>query len=933
MNMWNKTAQIALTVALMATLGAGCGKRAPDPGVSLADGKAALKAGDNRKALVQLKNVVQAQPENGEARFLLAEASYAIRDLAAAKKEFERAYDLGYNRDETSLRLAELMQESGDNKAFIDKFSEYQSPNTAVQSEIIAQVGRARLTLATTDAERDAAKRDFQKALAVNPNEKLAKIGMIRLQGMGGDNKGALKAIDQLIEQSPDYALAWIGRSELMRTFSDVTGSISAMERAAQLKPTDLTLQANLASMYLNAGRTEAADKAIEALRSKAPPSLSALHYLISLRSFQKGNLLAAQESINTALKLQPETIPYVLLAATIESAAGNFEQAEKYASFVMARSSDKTYARTLLASAHIRAQKGAQALELLEPMIKEGSKDPNVFALAGEAAVLSQDIKAAEKYFEMAAKLAPDDPAQKSRLALARIGSGDATQAIADLEAAVKMDAPGQYSEILLIMTYLRQKQFDKALTSIDTLEKKQPNNVLIYNLRATAFLGKRDAPAARASLEKGLALKPDSMSLVQNLARIDLLENKPTAAVERIEAFNKKFPSDQQGVLALAQLKEQLKAPNTEVLALYEKAQQMGGRSSVAPMQLASFLTRIGDNPKALAVLREAAQKSPEDVALLQRYGGLQVAQKDGQGAIATFSKLTKLQPHIALAWMQLAEAYVVAKNDAGAVQSLNRALEIKPSPPQAKAMLAQVIFRQGNKAEAERLAEEITKESPKSTLGFGLAADLAIAANDWSKAAQNYKRALAVDPKNGGLAGRYHNALVRAGQTADAKALADRYAKDNPTDAMFLTYQADVELRGGRCAQAIPFYQRVIERDANNIMALNNLAWCSHAAKLPDAIGIAERALKMAPRAPAIQDTVAVILSEKGEHERAIKLLTEASNSASSSAEIKLHLAQAYGRAGQKERARQEADAALKIPAPEALQTLIRQFISQN
>ncbi len=926
--MWNKTARIAVALAVAASLAAGCGKRAPDASVSLADGKAALKAGDHRKALVQLKNVVQAQPENGEARFLLAEASHAIRDLPAARKEYERAYDLGYNRDETSLRLAELMQESGDNKGFIDKFSEYQSPNAAVQSEILAQVGRARATL----GDIEAARRDFQKALAVNPNEKLAKLGLIRLQS-AADPKGALKAVDQLIEQSPDYALAWIGRSELMRSFSDVTGSISAMERAAQLKPTDLTLQANLASMYLNAGRTEAADKAIDALRSKAPPSLSALHYLMSLRSFQKGNLLAAQESITVALKLQPETIPYVLLAATIESAAGNFEQAEKHASFVMSRSADKTYARTLLASAHIRAQKGAQALELLEPMIKEGSKDPNVFALAGEAAVLVQDIKAAEKFFAQAAKLSPNDPAQKSRLALAKIGSGETEQAVADLEAAVKMDSPSQYSDILLIMTYLRQKQFDKALAAIDSLEKKQPNNVLNHNLRATAFLGKRDAPAARASLEKGLALKPDSISLVQNLARIDLLEKKPEVAVSRLEAFNKKFPSDSLGVMALAQLKEQLKAPNTEVLALYEKAQQIGGRSSQAPMQLAAFLQRIGDGPKALAVLRDASQKSPEDIGLLQRYGGLQVAQKDGQGAVATFSKLTKLQPHIALAWMQLAEAYVLAKNDAGAVQSLNRALEIKPTPPQAKAMLAQVVFRQGNKAEAERLAEEIAKEQPKSTLGLTLAADLAIAGNDWPKAAQQYKRALALEPKNGGLAGRYHNALLRAGQTAEATGLANQFTKDNPSDALFLTYQADVELRGGRCATAIPFYRKVLERDANNLMALNNLAWCAHQTKSPDAIGLAERALNMAPRAPAIQDTVAVILSEKGEHERAIKLLSEASAAATSSAEIRLHLAEAYARAGQKERARQEADAALKIPAPEALQTKIRQFISQN
>jgi putative PEP-CTERM system TPR-repeat lipoprotein len=929
MKLNKKLISLCIASVVATSMMVGCGKKAPDAATSLVDGKAALKAGDNRKALVQLKNVVQAQPENGEARFLLAEASHAIRDLTSARKEYERAYDLGYNRDETSLRLAELMQEAGDNKAFIDKFSEYQSPNVAVQSEIIAQVGRARMTL----GEVEPARRDFQKALSINPEEKLAKLGMIRIQAAGGDAKGALKAIDQMIEKAPDYGLAWIGRSELMRSFSDVSGSIAAMEKAAQLKPNDLTIQANLASMYLNAGRGDDADKAIEMLRTKAPPTLSAMHYLMALRSFQKGNLLAAQDSVNTALKLQPETMPYVLLAATVESAAGNFEQAEKHATFVMARSPDKTYARTLLASAYIRAGKGTQALELIEPMIKEGVRDANVFALGGEAAALVQDIKGAERYFEAAAKLAPQDPAQKARLALSRIGAGASEQAVADLEAAVRMDSPSQYSDILLIMTHLRQKQFDKALAAIDAFEKKQPNNVLAHNLRATAFLGKRDAASARASLEKGLAAKPDSVSIVQNLARIDLLENKRDDAIKRIEDFNKKFPSDPQGIFALAQLKEQIGAPSAEVLALYEKAVPLAGKSTQAASQLSSYLSRLGDSTKALAVMREASQKNPEDVSLLQRYGALQLQQKDGAGAVATFSRLTKLQPHIATSWMQLAEGYSLSKNDAGAIQSLNRALEIKPAPPQAKAMLAQVAFRQGNKAEAERLAEELIKEQPQSTIGPALAADLAIAGGDWAKAASRYKQAMAIAPKNGGLAGRYHNALMRAGQTQEAAALSTRFLKDSPNDATYITYLADVELRANRCAQAIPFYRQVVERDANNLMALNNLAWCTHQVKSPEALGIAERALRLAPKAPAIQDTVGVILSEKGEHERAIKLLSEASASAASSAEIKLHLAQAYSRAGQKERGRQEADAALKIPAPEALQTQIRQFISQN
>ncbi len=919
--LWLRIGVVGLAFALLA----GCGKKAPDAAAALADGKAAIKAADYRRALVQLKNAAQAQPENGETRALLAQAHYALRDLASARKEYDKAYELGYDRDNISLKLAELMQEGGEAKLFVERFSAFQSPNATVQGEMLAQLGRARFTT----GDQAGAKRDFEKALTSNPNEKLAKLGLIRIQAAAGDTKGALKATDELIAQSPDYYLAWINKSDLMRGFSDINSAITAMEKAGELKPDDLNIQANLASMYLNVGRTDSADKALERLRAKAPPNLPPLHYLTALRSFQKGNLQAAQESIGIALKLQPDAIPFVLLAATIESAAGNFEQSEKHAQFVLSRSPDKAYARSLLASSYIRAQKGAQALEIIEPLIKDGSKDANVYALAGEAAALMQDLKGAEKYFEQAAKLAPTDPTQKARLALARMGTGESERAIADLEATVKADSPSQYADVLLIMSYLRQKQFDKALTAIDGFEKKQPTNVLVHNLRAAAYLGKRDTAGARTALEKGLASKPDSISIIQNLARLDVLEGKREAAVTRFETYLTKFPSDPQALLSLAQLKEVMKAPATELISLYERALQGNPKAAQPAVSLAGYYVRQGDLNKALNVLRDSSQKNPEDPTILQRYGALQLQQRDGTGAVSTFSRLTKLQPHIAGAWLQLAEGYIISKNDAGAIQALNRALDIKPTPPQAKVMLAQIAHRQGNKVEALRIADELTREQPKAGLGAMLAADFAMADNDWPRAATQFRNALALNPGNGATAARLHNALLRAGQTAEANAFAAKFRQDNPNNAVYLMYSADVELRAGRFAQAAALYRLVTEKDTSNVMALNNLAWSLHEAKSPEALAFAERAYKIAPRAPAVMDTLGNILSIKGEHDRATKLLQDATLNAPQSAEIRLHLAEAYLRAGQKDKAKSEAEAALKIPAAEAILDKIKSF----
>ena len=70
-----------------------------------------------RAAIIELKNTLQENPKNAEARYLLGQVNYQVGDMPAAEKEFDRALDYGWNPEQAYVGL--LMSLVGQNKSVV----------------------------------------------------------------------------------------------------------------------------------------------------------------------------------------------------------------------------------------------------------------------------------------------------------------------------------------------------------------------------------------------------------------------------------------------------------------------------------------------------------------------------------------------------------------------------------------------------------------------------------------------------------------------------------------------------------------------------------------------------------------------------------------------------------------------------------------------
>jgi predicted Zn-dependent protease len=98
----------------------------------------------------------------------------------------------------------------------------------------------------------------------------------------------------------------------------------------------------------------------------------------------------------------------------------------------------------------------------------------------------------------------------------------------------------------------------------------------------------------------------------------------------------------------------------------------------------------------------------------------------------------------------------------------------------------------------------------------------------------------------------------------------------------------------------------------------VVLNNLAWAYQQVKDKRALETAERAYKLNPDNAAVADTLGWILVEQGSATRAVELLQKAVAAAPKAPTIRYHLAQAWLKAGKKDKARDELEGLLSAGA---------------
>ncbi|GHU05561.1 hypothetical protein FACS1894158_08750 [Betaproteobacteria bacterium] len=888
-----KVGLLAILFALSLTA---CGSDSPE--TMLASAKDYLAKNDTKAAVIQLKNALQANPDLGEARFLLAKTLLDEGNIAVADVELRKAASLNYPADQVVPLQARASLLLGQAKKVIDDFGKTQLSTPEASADLQTTLGNAYLAQGRPDTAAGA----FAAALSSVSGYGPALLGQARINMSRGDIAGAVALLDSVLEKDPQLYEASQLKGDILASQGKTQEAFDIYHKIIEIKPDYLPAYVSLISRQMASGQLDEAEKQFEIMQKVAPGRVQT-NYIKAELLYRQKNFTEAREAIQQHLRAFPESVPGRQVAGAIEFELKSYASAEKYLQSVLPDAPKTGTARRILIASYLRSGRPDKALGALQPILERIDDNSDLLALAGEVFMQNGDAGKASGYFEKARTLDPESRGKQTAVALSHLAMGEMETAYRELEKIASTD-DGIQADMALIASQLRNREFEQALKFIDGLEKKRAGDPqvgpMIDNLRGTALLGKRDINGARASFELALQKNPEYFPAAENLAGLDLADRKPDEAKKRFEDVLARNPKSSPAMLALAELQARTGGTKDEVLALLNRSIAENPTDVASRLALINFYIGAKEARKAVAAAQDALGSLPDNPLIMDAEGKAQQAAQNYNQALTTYARLSEQNPGAIRPHLRAAEIHVAAKNKDAAMQSLRKALAIKPDSIEAQRGMIMLDLDAGRIANAVATARNVQKQFPKNPVGYLLEGESNIVGKAWKEAVEAYRNGIKQTGANE-LAMGLHAALTAQNVPGEADKFAAGWLKEHPADQRFRFYLAESATARSDYPMAVRHYRTLLDNQPDNPGLLNNLAWVMAKNKDPKALDLAEKAYKLAPDQANIIDTLGSLLADKGDLDRGVELLKKAHSLAPNNTMIQFNLAKALVKTG--------------------------------
>jgi tetratricopeptide (TPR) repeat protein len=734
---------LALAAGALCVAAAGCGDDASRLAGHLERGDRYLKDAQYAEAILEFKNVLQIDPNQGKAHYGLARAYLGSKQAQKAYWELQETVRLDPANLDARLEYTQFLLLGGK-----EEFQEA----IAQTDEVIARdpermpalllKGRALQSLEKFDEALAA----YQQAADKAPKDAGPLLLLATLHRQRGEQARAEELFRKITEVAPGFA-AYAALAGLLAADRARDAETEALYRTAleKAEPKErAAAHAALANFYFARERYAEAEQALKAGIDSVDDDLD-LVYTLARFYHARGDTRRADEMIQQATAAKPDDPkPYLVLSA-YRGRNGDLEGALAAAEAALAAAPDDLPARLrkaeLLVDLGFRAKDPARIAEgraiVLKVLAGDAANPEALFVnakielaeaqpeaavttlrraldqrpdwaqahfLLGSALFLRKDLTGARAELSRALELDADLTDAGKLLARVHAALGDDDLALEIGRKALARDQDVKL-RILLAQSLARQRKLEEAARELAAIPDDQRDAEAWYALGRVELL-RGDAATGRARLLRAHELDPARYEVLRTLLDLDVREGRLAESSERIASALAGRPDDPK----LVQLEGEVALYGGDhgvAEASFQRAIELDPNDIGAYGKLARLLAVTGRSDEVMKTYEAALRHNPGSATLHLTVGSLYELRGQIPDAIARYEEAVRIDPNLAVAKNNL--AYLIADSGGNLDRALDLAQEAKellPDNPNAADTLGWVLYK---------------KKSPDAAIGY--------------------------------------------------------------------------------------------------------------------------------------------------------------------------------------------------------------------
>jgi len=555
------------------------------------------------------------------------------------------------------------------------------------------------------------------------------------------------------------------------------TRAIEAYKKAYALDPQSPIIGERLAEMYWKAQRIhEAVVEASEILK-RDPNDLPTHHllariYLRSLGDINSTGSAAQTETVGKALaeyrevhRLDPADQEASLWLARLYRLHNEPEKAEQVLRALLKDDPDNDQTLEQLTQLLLDENKAGEAISLLESM-NARSPSGTLYDLLGDAYTQIHDFAKAESAYRKAADLEPSEAGHLRGLGQALLAEEKYTDALAVFQKLSDLLPDDSDTYVSIARIYRELHQYDKAEQNLVKARQYSP--------------GSLDVMFNEAMIYESQGRYEDAIRVLSD-------------AVTGVKAQPAAMPSRRRSLAILYQQLGMLYRDTQNYQAAIFTFQELGHLGEEedrrARMLTMDTYRQAKDLPKALQAGREAIAKYPDDSTI------------------------------------RASQALLFGENQQAdeAVKLLQTDLKNKPADRETYVNIAQVYERSHRYKEAEEAAhkaESLASDPHENEITWLLLGAIYERQMQFDKAEEQFKKTLAVNPKNAQVLNYYGYMLADRGiRLNEAQEMVERAVQQEPYNGSFLDSLGWVYYKQNKIEDALAALRKASERESHD------------------------------------------------------------------------------------------------------------------